>query len=468
MGELKYFIFFAVLLVGVPVGYFLALRYQWIEKLVFFLFVFFTCEMVDINFVSMETYRGTSKGFEFGMVDIAMYIILLLSVHRAPVYGIRWLPPGSVLYLIYFLISISSIIHADVYIYSGFEIIKMLRMFLYFWIAFQYIQTSEQIETFMHAVGIVIFYIFTSVVKQKYLFGMFQAMGPFPHQNSLTMYISILGALALSRVLNNRSANAPLWFLLFGMSAFCVLSTLSRAGLALFALNCIIVFCVSMLLNDQEQKFLRRRKWIIVIIMPLVGSAVLYKASDSIIERFTTAPEESGLTRIYLAQAAVKMANENVLGVGLNNFGHKINDPYPYGAHIPKEISRDSTRRGLVETAYLMIAAEAGWIALAAFLLMLLYFYFVNLVNLIRMKNHPARYIAVALLGALTQVYLQTSLEWVIKQTNNFYQLMFVFALIAAMKRMRQSPMRSLHEQQGETAPTPIVQVMRPRCVTTI
>lgn len=468
MGELKYFIFFAVLLVGVPVGYFLALRYQWIEKLVFFLFVFFTCEMVDINFVSMETYRGTSKGFEFGMVDIAMYIILLLSVHRAPTYGIRWFPPGSVLYLIYFLISISSIIHADVYIYSGFEIIKMLRMFLYFWIAFQYIQTSEQIETFMHSVGIVIFYIFISVVKQKYLFGMFQAMGPFPHQNSLTMYISILGALALSRVLNNRSANAPVWFLLFGMSAFCVLSTLSRAGLALFALNCIIVFCVSMLLNDQEQKFLRRRKWIIVIIMPLVGSAVLYKASDSIIERFTTAPEESGLTRIYLAQAAVKMANENVLGVGLNNFGHKINDPYPYGAHIPKEISRDSTRRGLVETAYLMIAAEAGWIALAAFLLMLLYFYFVNLVNLIRMKNHPARYIAVALLGALTQVYLQTSLEWVIKQTNNFYQLMFVFALIAAMKRMRQSPMRSLHEQQGETAPTTIVQVMRPRCVTTI
>ncbi len=465
MSELKYFVFFTVLLVGVPAGYFLALRYQWIEKIVFFLFVFFTCEMVDINFVSMETYRGTSKGFEFGMVDIAMYIILLLAVNRAPTYGIRWFPPGSVLYLIYFLISISSIIHADMYIYSAFEITKMLRMLLYFWIAFQYIQTSEQIDTFMSSAGIVIFYIFTSVVKQKYLLGMFQAMGPFPHQNSLTMYISILGSLALARVLNNRSANAPMWFMLYGMSAFCVLSTLSRAGLALFALNSIIVFTVSMVLNDQEQKFLRRRKWIILIIMPLVGSAALYKASDSIIERFTTAPEESGLTRIYLAQAAVKMANENVLGVGLNNFGHKINDPYPYGAHIPKEISRDSTRRGLVETAYLMIAAEAGWIALGAFLLMLLYFYFVNLVNLIRMKNHPARYIAVALLGALTQVYLQTSLEWVIKQTNNFYQLMFIFALIAAMKRMRQAPVQNA---KAEVISTPIIQAMRPRCVTTI
>ncbi|WP_197466299.1 hypothetical protein, partial [Oleiphilus sp. HI0080] len=234
MSELKYVIFFTVLLIGVPVGYFLALRYKWIENLVFFLFVFFTCEMVDINFISMETYRGTSKGFEFGMVDIAMYIILLLAVKRSPVYGVRWFPPGSILYIIYLLISVSSIVHADVYIYSAFEITKMLRMLLYFWIAFQYIQTSEHIEMFMSSVGIVIFYIFTSVVKQKYLLGMFQTMGPFPHQNSLTLYISILGSLALAKVLNDRSANAPLWFLLFGMSAFCVLSTLSRAGLALF------------------------------------------------------------------------------------------------------------------------------------------------------------------------------------------------------------------------------------------
>jgi hypothetical protein len=190
-----------------------------------------------------------------------------------------------------------------------------------------------------------------------------------------------------------------------------------------------------MLLKDTEQKQLKKRKWIILIIMPLVGSAALYKASDSIIERFSTAPEESKLTRIYLAQAAANMANENIFGVGLNNFGHKINDPYPYGAHIPTEISRDSSKRGLVETAYLMIAAEAGWVTLGIFLLMLTYFYIKNIINLFKLKNSALRYIAVALVGALTQVYLQTCLEWVIKQTNNFYQLMLVFALISVMSR---------------------------------
>ena len=220
MSELKYLVFFVVLIVGVPTGYMLALKYKWIEKLVFFLFIFFTCEMVDINFVSMETYRGTSKGFEFGMVDIAMYILLLLSFKRAKQYNIEWFPPGAILYILYFLCSLISIIHSDIFIYSAFEITKMIRMYLYFWIAYNYIQNEEQLETLMHSVGIIIFYIFFSVVKQKYLLGMFQAMGPFPHQNSLTMYISILGALALSRVLNRNKISVPLWFLLFDDNYF--------------------------------------------------------------------------------------------------------------------------------------------------------------------------------------------------------------------------------------------------------
>jgi O-antigen ligase len=454
---------------GVPIGYALALRFQWIEKLIFFLFIFFNCEMIDINFISMETYRGTSKGFEFGMVDIAMYIILLLTIKRAPANKIIWLPPGSVLYLSYFLISIISIIHADVYLYSAFEIIKMLRMLLYFWITYQYIQTQEHIETFMTSVAIIVFYIFVSVVKQKYLYGVFQASGPFPHQNSLTMYISILGSLALSKLLNHRDANAPIWFLLFAMASFCVLATLSRAGLALFLLNCIVIFSISMLLRGNEQKRLRRRKWVVVAILPFVVAIALFKASDSIVERFTNAPKESGLTRIYLAQAAVKMANENIFGVGLNNFGHKINDPYPYGDHIPKEISRDSSRRGLVETAYLMIAAEAGWPALTLFLILLIYFFSLNVINLFKLKDHPSRYIAVALVGALVQVYLQTSLEWVIKQTNNFYQLMFVFALIAAMRRLY-VPQNKSRRRRIDRAFSSLARAPRsePRCITTI
>ena len=464
MAELKYLVFFSVLILGVPVGYILASRFSMVEKCVFFFFIFFTCEMIDINFFSLENYRGTSKGFEFGMVDIAMYIIFALILKRSPQFKITWIPPGTYFYVAYMLLSIASTIHSDILIYSAFELNKMIRMYLYFWIAYNYLQDSRKLDTLVICLGLVTIYIFLSVFKQKYLLGMFQNMGPFPHQNSLTMYMAFLGSISLSRVLNKSDVNVPFWFVVFGMSAFCVLATLSRAGLALFAINCIVVFGISLILRDKEQKRVKARKILIVIIMPFVVVAGLYKASDSILERFSTAPEESKLTRIYLAQAAVKMANENILGVGLNNFAHKINDPYPYGEHIPEEISRDSSNRGLVETAYLMIAAETGWLNLVVFAAFIFYFYLKNLISLVNLKDSSHRYISVAIAGCLTQIYLQTTLEWVIKQTNNFYQLMLIFAIIGVLSKISKSTSSSHDVQKFRTLPY----LRGTHCVTTI
>ncbi len=39
-------------------------------------------------------------------------------------------------------------------------------------------------------------------------------------------------------------------------------------------------------------------------------------------------------------------------------------------------------------------------------------------------------------MGGLLAIYLESTLEWVLKQTNNYYQLMMVFALIAVMKKL--------------------------------
>ncbi len=44
---------------------------------------------------------------------------------------------------------------------------------------------------------------------------------------------------------------------------------------------------------------------------------------------------------------------------------------------------------------------------------------------------------SIGLAGGLTAIYLESSLEWILKQTNNFYQLMLVFAIIAAISRKK-------------------------------
>jgi hypothetical protein len=172
---------------------------------------------------------------------------------------------------------------------------------------------------------------------------------------------------------------------------------------------------------------------VVLVFALIIGAAVLAKAMDSIMERFETAPEESTEVRVLLAQAAVNMANDKILGVGLNNFGVKINPPYKYGSHI--EHKEEDVKNGLVETVYLMVAAETGWHNLFIFIVWLLTMYYFNAKNFFKYRKTELVFVPVGLIGGLTAIYAESTLEWVLKQTHNFFQLMLIFAVIGVMYR---------------------------------
>jgi len=306
-------------------------------------------------------------------------------------------------------------------------------MYFYFFVIYNLIRSFKDIEQFLRYMVYIVIFITLIVLKQKYLEGMFQAMGPFPHQNSLVMYLIIYGSLFLSYLLNVKKSNIFLWTLAFGCCAIDILSTLSRGGMALFSLSIFVIFILS-----YAHKISFRKVGVAGLFL-ILGTGVLYKASDTIMERIRTAPEESVSVRLVLAEAAQNMANDKIFGIGLNNFALKINPPYSYGNHIER-LHEDETG-GLVETIYLMIAAETGWLNLFVFITMLIFFYIKNLKNYFALKHgkwRKYRYLCIALIGALLSIYLQSSLEWVLKQTNNYYQLMFIFAVIAASSRLIQ------------------------------
>ena len=430
MFELKYIIFFTVLFIGVPIGIVLAKRFSFIEKSLWFLLLFFTAKTEDINFFSMETYRGTSRGFEIGLVDITAIILFFVIYSRRDKFPIT-LPPASFLYFIYFTFSLISIINSDVYIYSFFELWKMIRMYFYFFVIYNLVRSFEDIEQFLKFMLVIVAFITIIVLKQKYLEGMFQTSGPFPHQNSLVMYMIVYGSIFLSYLLNVKDAKIYVWILAFGAASVDIISTLSRGGMAVFSISIFIVFLLS-----YRNKFTLKKLGITLVFL-IGATGILYKASDTIIERVQTAPEESLNVRVVLAQAAQNMANDNFFGVGLNNFGLKINPPYNYGEHIERK--DDDEKGGIVETVYLLIAAETGWANLGVFISILLFFYFKNIKNyrlMIKKKYIKYRYLPMAFIGCLTSIYLQSTMEWVLKQTNNFYQLMFIFALIAVISRI--------------------------------
>ncbi|MCB5278816.1 MAG: O-antigen ligase family protein [Candidatus Cloacimonetes bacterium] len=433
ISHLKYIVFFSTLFIGVPISYYLAQKFQIVERLVFFLMMFFTVRMEDINFISRESFRLTSRGFEIGLVDICTFVIFLLILKRRHQFHLH-LPPGTWLYFTYFLLSFISIVNAAVPLFSYFELWKMLRMFFYFYVVYNYVNSYKQFNDFMRGVAAITIFIFIEVMKQKYLEGRFQSFGPFPHQNSLVMFSIILGSLMFAFLLNKKDISFmrfSSWVLFFAMTSISIISTLSRAGLVLY------VFAIGLILGLSFLSGITSKKVIITVLLIIVSLAILAKAWNSISERFRTAPEESANVRKDLAVAAVKMANDKFLGVGLNNFGVKINPPWQYSNHIEMHNPDDEDEQnGLVETIYLMIAAESGWHTLFAFLVFIFYFYFLNIKNLLRYKGTDYQYFSIGLAGGLLAIYLESTLEWVLKQTNNFYQLMLIFAMIGVMTKL--------------------------------
>ena len=317
----------------------------------------------------------------------------------------------------------------------------MIRMYFYFWVLYNYINSYDQIKLLVnYFIIIIINYIFFVVMKQKYLMGMFQSSGPFPHQNSLVMYLIILSGFIFAKLLNSKEKNIRTFlilFITFGMSGISIISTLSRAGMACFAISLIVI-----LLMTFSSGF-NMKKISVTFLLILIGASVLFKAMDSIIERFNTAPEESKDTRVALAISAVNMANSSIIGVGLNNFSLKLDEPYTFSPHIDSSDSNENKKGGLVETIYLMIAAETGWGNLIVFLALLLTTYSRNVINYIRYKNHEYRYVLIGLCGGLTGIYIESTLEWVLKQSNNFYQLMMVIAITGVMTKLLQNSKNS-------------------------
>ena len=104
---------------------------------------------------------------------------------------------------------------------------------------------------------------------------------------------------------------------------------------------------------------------------------------------------------------------------------------YPYQDRAGEALGVKLNYNGIVETVYLLIWAECGIFALLGFIVWLLWYWFVCLRLLGRLRGTQWHFIAAGLLGGLTANYLQSVLEWVLRQQLNFICLMFMFALLS-------------------------------------
>ena len=431
---MKYLIFCIAALGVLPLGYILTLNGKYMRYAVYaVLLPVMMFNQVSINFFSCETYRGTSRGMEVSLIyliAVAMLIAMLILHRKKPLFPDK----GSKIYLVYFLLCIPSFINADNTLYSWFELWKMIMMHIVFLTFYYYLYYTKDFNTVFTAVGIVVSVTFLSVVFQ-HIKGIHQANGLFPHQNSMGMYMALISPVFFAYYFNrNKGWKRFLFAGFFLVGSAACMRTYSRGAMVCLPFGCMI----TTLLSLRYQFHMRKIQILLPVFLVCFFGALLLL--PNIIKRFENAPKESLMTRQYLAASAWNMMkDEPLLGVGLNNWGIKINPPYPYCEYRyeNKRIAKDF-KEGIVETSYLLVGAECGFPALGAFLVWLGYYYCIacKLVKQFRRSNYF--FIPAGLVGGLTAVYLQSTLEWVMKQQVNFIQMMVLFAALSILYKYRE------------------------------
>ena len=391
--------------------------------------MYFTSNDISLNFAPMPHWLGTARGYAFTGVSL-FAVPLLLSMIFSFKYKVRFFPPGSFFYFLYFMAIVLSGVNAIHMHQWGFEVYKMFWMYITFLAAFNFLNHNKDLSFFVYVVCCILFILFIMALKRKYMDGQYQVRSTFAHQNSLALYLELLGLLVLG-ILMNEELSKLLFFLTliaFVCSTLMIIITYSRGALVVFFGGIAIVCAVSIIMNGFSVRRLTLMLIGLIVMLGIVGYAL-----PRIIQRFTKAPEASKMTRIYLAIAAKRMANDYRLGVGANNFSEYSGRNWHYAEEQLQHYPPSKIYGGIVETIYLLVAAECGWYGLGLLILWFLYYYFSALISIFVLRKKPCCGIVIGLFGGLTCNYWHSSLEWSLKQYNNFGVQMILYAVIAVI-----------------------------------
>ncbi len=430
----KLLLFFVVIGVFLPVGIALARSMEKVRTALFMTMIFFTCWLFLIHIAPDPEWRGTARGYAFSQVDF-FSVVIIGSLLFIDDYKFVFFPRGTWLYLLYFAFGLISGVNALNVSAWGYEVFKMVWMYVFFIACYNFINFHRDLHGIIYTIAATLIFMLIIGLYQRYVWGLFQITSTFPHQNSMGMYVIVFTSIMLGVIFNERVGGV------FGYTLVCVgfvcgcmllIFSLSRGGLMCFCIAILLVIIFSIGYNGWS-----RKRIAIMSIMMICTCVLAVKAAPRIYERFVSAPESSKITRINLALGAKRIANDHVRGVGLNNFS-KYSGPYsPYTpeqyATMSEKAKADFGPGPVVETTYLLVAAECGWIGLGALLLWFLAYWRMMFLNVVYLQFRPCFGIAVGVFAGWSSNMVQSSLEWSLKQYSNFYELMFIFALTAVM-----------------------------------
>ena len=440
------------LLAGVPILTLALLSWPRLQRALLGLLVFSTCLTGNRLFAVQAFFvpnRGTDWGFEVSVADFLLFAFLLVLLLRGASRRVTWWPYNTSLWLLLLSVCVLSLIPSQAPVLGLFAIHKLVRGFVLFWVTVNLVRGPKDTDAVIKALIAALIVQAAVVFWSKYVSGsvVWRSVGTFAHPNTMAMYVDLALAMVLASALTRRSSARRRMLsgiaILGGM--LCVTFSRSRAALVLMpvALGAIVLILVAM--RPTAKKLL----WIGSCTFLVGFLGVL--AAPKVVERFVHAPVQSSMQRKAFKRVAIRMAGENILGVGINAYAQRVQDSDYYWLQNPElldledplayqERDRGLTTIGTVHHIYLLYAAETGWLGMAVFILFVGRFAWRTVLLLFRLQGDCERGIMLGIAAGLTMLHLQGLLEWGLRQTPVFFLFVIVSAMMVAMGDRRYWP----------------------------
>ena len=425
---MKYVVFILAAFLAVPTMALLAAMSRRGRALVLVLLVSSPAlgSFAKINFWSEELYRGPDRGFEVTLTDLAAASLALALLIKPPG-KIKWIPPASLVLILYFACAVFSLAWTPEPLYSSFTIFKLLRCGLIYWTVANAVRSRRDLRAVLGGWMIAALVTGGIAFVQKYFLGVWRINGPFDHSNTVPLYLNLvigpvlMWALADPEMMSFVRVSALASVL--GM-LFAVLGTFSRAGIALSGLAFGATLCVAAVRAPS------RRTLGIAFVAGILALAGAIKAAPRVINRFENAEVESIQARGEFNEAALMMVSDSPLGVGINVFPLVMAQPR-YMHHV--RVMANEPSPGVVHNIYLLTAAELGICGLLVFLSVLARFLWIAVATATRRVSFESLIAASLAIGMLA-LHGSGFLEWAFRITPVCYQFAFVAGLTAALR----------------------------------
>lgn len=322
---IKYWLFFSVCTILWPLITIFAASKKRVFTTLAGVLVFSTCltGWFDINIVSREWYRGTSRGLEITLADlIAFSLFVAMWFKDKP--RKHLFVPGIVLHSLYVMICTLSLVFSREGIsplYGSFAIFQYFKSVFIYWVFYNLIRDETDYGVLVNSlIGIGLFN-GAIAVMHRYILHEYRVSGTFDHPNPLGCYMNMVGLVLLACYQHGfvkKKLQRHLCLLALLACACTVILTISRAAITGLGVGTALISAATLV--PLLRKFSKRAmiSWVFVLSLLALFWA---KSADTINERFTN-PGTPADARDLMNDFALTLAKKNFFGGGFNNFPH--------------------------------------------------------------------------------------------------------------------------------------------------